>query len=94
MRRPEVPNTKNPAREKGRFKKRAKRVKAVEEEETVEPVYVVEGFLKAKGRGKNRQYLVRWKGYSDDEATWERESKLLKDLPKAELTGLVVAMEL
>ena len=70
------------------------RRKTVRKRKNDEPVYVIERFLKAKGGGKNRQFLVRWKGYSDDEATWERESKLLKDLTKAEFTGLVVDMEL
>jgi len=36
-----------------------------------EPVWEVESILKKKGRGRYIQYLVKWKDYPIEEATWE-----------------------
>jgi hypothetical protein len=33
--------------------------------------YEVESIRMVKGPPKNREYYVKWKGYSDDECTWE-----------------------
>ena len=43
--------------------------------------FVVEKILK-KRKNKNRiEYLVKWKGYSSDQNTWEPRTKLIKDVP-------------
>lgn len=39
-------------------------------------VYDVDAIINHKGGQKNRQYLVRWKGYGSDDDTWEKESSL------------------
>ena len=44
----------------------------------------VERILAHRGSGKTRQYLVKWEGYGDDEATWE---------PAASLKGNLVLFE-
>ena len=44
----------------------------------------VERILAHRGSGKTRQYLVKWEGYDDDEATWE---------PAASLKGNLVLFE-
>ena len=41
-----------------------------------EDVYEVERILNHRGEGENREYLVLWKGYSPEEATWESVSNL------------------
>ena len=38
--------------------------------------YEVESILRHKGKGARRRYLVLWKGYPLDEATWEPEASL------------------
>ena len=38
--------------------------------------YEVESILRHKGKGARKQYLVLWKGYPLDEATWEPEAHL------------------
>ena len=38
--------------------------------------YEVEGILRHKGKGARRRYLVLWKGYPLEEATWEPERHL------------------
>ncbi len=43
------------------------------------PAYEVEDILdvrKRRGRGQHREFLVKWKGFSLHEATWEREDNL------------------
>ena len=40
------------------------------------PGYEVEGILRHKGKGARRRYLVLWKGYPLEEATWEPERHL------------------
>jgi hypothetical protein len=45
--------------------------------------YEIEQILQvkfAKGRNPKKLYLVKWKGYSDDENTWEPESNLDKSI--------------
>ena len=41
-----------------------------------EPEYEVEAILRHRGKGARRQYLILWKGYPLEEATWEPESHL------------------
>ena len=41
-----------------------------------EPEYEVQAILRHRGKGAKRQYLILWKGYPLDEATWEPESHL------------------
>ena len=38
--------------------------------------YEVEGILRHRGKGAQRQYLVSWKRYDLSEATWEPELHL------------------
>ena len=38
--------------------------------------YEVESILRHTGKGARRRYLVLWKGYPLDEATWEPEASL------------------
>ncbi|KAG0166324.1 hypothetical protein DFQ30_007322 [Apophysomyces sp. BC1015] len=48
-----------------------------------EEEYEVEAILAhrhAKGRGSQIQYLIKWKGYSDEDNTWERESNVSADV--------------
>lgn len=40
--------------------------------------YDIERILKKRTRSRQVEYLVEWKGYSVDEATWERRSNLIK----------------
>ncbi|KAF7728069.1 Trefoil factor 3 [Apophysomyces ossiformis] len=51
---------------------------ATEDEE-----YEVEAILdhrRMKGRGKQLQYRIKWKGYPDEDNTWEKESNVSADL--------------
>jgi len=42
--------------------------------------YLIEKILDVKGRGKNRKFLVKWLGYSNDFNTWEPEDALPSEL--------------
>jgi len=41
-----------------------------------EEEYEVEDIIEAKGSGRARKYLVKWRGYDISEATWERAENL------------------
>ena len=42
-----------------------------------EPEYEVESIISHQNRGKGHAYLVKWRGYSTGENTWEPEQNLL-----------------
>jgi len=39
--------------------------------------YLIDSLLDHRGLGKDRQYLVKWRGYSRKEAIWEPRTKLV-----------------
>uniref|UniRef100_H3G5Q0 Chromo domain-containing protein n=1 Tax=Phytophthora ramorum TaxID=164328 RepID=H3G5Q0_PHYRM len=41
--------------------------------------YHVERILKRRGRIGHYQYLVKWRGYPEDQNTWESGSRLSED---------------
>ena len=41
-----------------------------------EKEYEVEKIIGKKMNGNSKEYLIKWKGYSEDESTWEPESNL------------------
>lgn len=43
-------------------------------------VYEIEAIIDHKGGKNSRQYLVRWKGYSSDDDTWEKESHFYPEI--------------
>jgi hypothetical protein len=47
-----------------------------------ETKYVVERFLDVKTEKKQKYYLVKWKKYKIKDATWEKQSELIKDIGK------------
>lgn len=51
-------------------------VKIVREEVEPHKEYEVEAILNHKGRKGQRQYLIRWKNYSPNHDSWEKESNL------------------
>jgi hypothetical protein len=40
--------------------------------------YVIKNLLQKRQRGNRTEYLVRWKGYPIEDATWEYKSKIPK----------------
>lgn len=65
------------------------KVKTVKPKATPKPkveddaeVYDIERLIGKRTRSRQVEYLVEWKGYSEDEATWERRSQLIKDFGK------------
>jgi hypothetical protein len=60
----------------GRVAYHARPAPAVESTET-EPEWEVEAVLNKRTRGNKAQYLVKWKGYPMEEASWEPEDHLL-----------------
>ena len=53
-------------------------------EEDDDTEYVVEGILAHRERHGETQYLVKWKGYMYEEATWEPEINLGNSMEKLE----------
>lgn len=45
-------------------------------DDAAEPAYIVEKILARKRVRQGYQYLVKWAGYPEDEATWEPRSSL------------------
>jgi len=43
-----------------------------------EPEYEVEEVVSSQRRGRGIQYLVKWKGYGNEENTWEARSNMEK----------------
>jgi hypothetical protein len=41
-----------------------------------EQQYLVDRILEARGTHSNRQYRIRWVGYSEENDTWESEKNL------------------
>lgn len=40
------------------------------------PIFEVETLIKHRGRGRIREFLVRWKGFKSKDDTWEKEKNL------------------
>ncbi len=45
------------------------------------PGYIVESLLRRRKVQKSYQYLVKWLGYPEYDASWEPRTNLLKDVP-------------
>lgn len=43
-------------------------------------VYEVEKLVNHKGPCCNQRYLIKWKGYSEEENSWELQKHIAKDL--------------
>ena len=43
--------------------------------------YIPEKILKSRNRKGHREYLVKWKRYPENQATWEPADKLQEDVP-------------
>jgi hypothetical protein len=50
-----------------------------EESEDDEDVYEVEKIIEKRKKGRSIQYLVKWKGYDEDQNTWEPVKNLQND---------------
>jgi len=46
------------------------------DDDEVEQEYQVEAILDKRVKGKKIQYLLKWKGYSNAENSWEDENRL------------------
>ena len=59
-------------------------ISSVDEEDQTQEYYNVESILEKKKVGKKTYYLVKWEGYSKEEATWEPITNLrnVKDMVK------------
>jgi Chromo (CHRromatin Organisation MOdifier) domain len=58
-------------------------VESEEDDESEEEEYEVERIVEMNQKGKKREFLVHWKGFSSREDTWEPEDNLnCKDLIK------------
>lgn len=44
--------------------------------------YNIEKIVEARGKGRNRQYLIHWEGFDRDADTWEPASWLREDVPQ------------
>ena len=47
----------------------------------MEELYAVEAFIKERGRGSRREFLVKWRGYEDDANLWLLATQLKIDMP-------------
>ena len=45
-----------------------------------DPVYKIERVIDMKGTGENKQWLLKWEGYDQSDATWRKVSELKKEL--------------
>jgi len=45
------------------------------------PKHILKTQMKKKGSHSFIEYIIKWKGYSFDNATWEKKGKLLKNFP-------------
>ncbi|XP_078682164.1 uncharacterized protein LOC144916718 [Branchiostoma floridae x Branchiostoma belcheri] len=50
------------------------------EGETENPKYEVECFLQKRKKKGRLQYLVKWRGFSREESTWETSKQMVEDL--------------
>ncbi|OWZ12730.1 hypothetical protein PHMEG_00014057 [Phytophthora megakarya] len=53
-----------------------KAVPLILDDETGEELYIVEKLLKKRTRRRKREWLIKWHGLPEHEATWEREAKI------------------
>eukprot|EP01017_Pseudomicrothorax_dubius_P013336 TRINITY_DN1582_c0_g1_i1.p1 TRINITY_DN1582_c0_g1~~TRINITY_DN1582_c0_g1_i1.p1 ORF type:complete len:249 (+),score=49.06 TRINITY_DN1582_c0_g1_i1:100-747(+) len=53
---------------------------ALEGETSAEDIYEVESILGKRRRGGKTEYLIRWKGYSDTDNTWEPSQNVGREL--------------
>jgi hypothetical protein len=50
-------------------------------------IYTVENILKTRMHERNREYLVKWKGYPHSDNTWEPEGHILDKSPITDFEG-------